>query len=64
MTRYDLYREINCKYITSDNGGGDSVTWWLECKLHKKVTGKNTCAKCKDRIPKYNTRANEKGGSE
>lgn len=52
MTMNDLCRQINCKHITWSNGGGDSCTAWLECKLHKEITDESHCAKCKDRIPK------------
>lgn len=49
----DLCRRINCKHITWSNGGGDSVTCWLECKLKKEHTDCDRCANCKDRVPKY-----------
>lgn len=52
MTMNDLCRKVNCKHITWSNGGGDSMTAWLECKLHKEITDENHCAKCKDRVPK------------
>ena len=52
MTMYDLCRQVNCKHITWSNGGGDSRTAWLECKLHKEATDENHCAKCKDKEKK------------
>lgn len=53
MTMNDICREVNCKYVTWSNGGGDSTTAWLECKLHNnKATDESHCVKCKDRIPK------------
>lgn len=52
MTMNDICRQINCKYVTWSNGGGDSCTCWLECKLHQETTDEGHCAKCKDRIPK------------
>ena len=52
MTMDDLCRQINCKYITWSNGGGDSCTAWLECRLTKETTDDNKCTKCKDRVPK------------
>lgn len=52
MTMNDLCRKINCKYITWSNGGGDSCTAWLECKLRKETTDENHCGKCKSRTPK------------
>lgn len=48
----DICRQINCKYITWSNGGGESCTAWLECKLKKEITDDIHCAKCKDRVPK------------
>ena len=36
MTMNDICRQINCKHIKWSNGGGDSCTCWLECKLKKK----------------------------
>ena len=41
MTMNDLCRKVNCKHITWSNGGGDSCTAWLECKLHKEATDEN-----------------------
>lgn len=52
MTMNDLCRQINCKHITWSSGGEDSCTAWLECKLHKEVTDKNHCAKCRDQVPR------------
>ena len=52
MTMNDLCRQVNCKHITWSNGGGDSMTCWLKCKLKDKVTGSDSCAKCRDRVPK------------
>ena len=52
MTMYDLCRKVNCKYITWSTGEKDSCTVWLYCKLHKEITDENTCAKCKNRVPK------------
>lgn len=53
MTMNDLCKQVNCKHVTWSNGGGDSCTAWLECKLKNKATDENHCAKCKDRVPKY-----------
>ena len=52
MTMYDLCKKVDCKYITWSNGGGDSCTAWLECKLHKEITDEKNCASCKDRASK------------
>lgn len=52
MTMNDICRKVNCKYVTWGNGGGDSCTCWLECKLHNDITDENYCAKCKERVPK------------
>ena len=47
-----LCGKINCKYITWDNGGRDSVTFCLVCKLKKEITDERHCAKCKDKVLK------------
>ena len=52
MTMNNICRKVNCKYVTYSNGGGNSCTYWLECKLHKDTTDENHCTKCKDRVPK------------
>ncbi len=48
----DSCKEVNCKYVTGSNGGGDSCTAWLEYKLKKWITDTNECSKCKNRIPR------------
>lgn len=52
MTMDDICKEVNCEYVTWSNGGGNSCTAWLECKLKKWVTDPNECSKCKKRTPK------------
>ncbi len=52
MTMDDICKEINCKHIKWSNGGRDSMTCWLECKLKNTVTGPDRCAKCPERVPK------------
>ena len=42
-----IMKEIDCSYLKISNGGRNSVTMWFECKLEGKVTGPETCQKCK-----------------
>lgn len=52
MTIYEECRKVNCKHITCSNGGGDSCTFWFECKLKNDITDPEHCAKCKERVAK------------
>lgn len=52
MTMDDICRDVNCKFVTWSNGGGDSCTAWLECKLKNCITDPNECCRCNNRIPK------------
>lgn len=49
MTIQDVVRQSNCKYAKIENGGGDSVTFWLTCKLKSAYTDKEQCEKCKEK---------------
>lgn len=48
-----MCKRINCKHIKWSNGGSESTTYWLECKLKNSVTDEMTCAKCKEREIKW-----------
>lgn len=52
---------ILCKKAKFTNGGGDSATYWIECRLHKKTTDPEKCLNCPDRKPtRYNPAEDEK----
>lgn len=48
MTMKDVVRQCNCKYAKIENGGRDSVTFWITCKLKSMTTDKEQCEKCKE----------------
>ena len=43
----DVLKKCNCRYAKIENGGRDSVTFWIECKLEGIVTNVERCKKCK-----------------
>lgn len=49
MTIQDVVRQCNCKYVKIENGGRDSVTFWLTCKLKSIYTDSKHCEKCEER---------------
>lgn len=49
MTMQDVINQINCKYAKIENGGRDSVTFWIACKLKSVPTDSKQCEKCKEK---------------
>lgn len=43
----DVLKKCNCRCAKIENGGRDSVTFWIECKLEGIVTDIERCKKCK-----------------
>ncbi len=46
MTIKEILKKCNCKYAKAENGGGDSVTFYIVCKLKAITTDKEHCQSC------------------